>query len=84
MNIPTSVKNLEILCLFVDVVGVVDMTKEDKKELYRPKRWALYCNGDFVCTYESHAAAKRAKYFKNKEADENWADETYTIKRYEK
>ena len=36
------------------------MTKEEKRELYRPKRWALYEDDEFVSSYMSHKAAKAA------------------------
>lgn len=58
-----------------------DLTKEQKRKLFDPKKWGLYCNGDLVRICDSHSEAKKAKYFGNKEANENWLDETYTIKR---
>lgn len=57
------------------------MTKEEKAKLYAPKRFALYENGHYIDEFPSHKAAKRAKYFKTKEAYADWLDLTYTIKR---
>ena len=56
------------------------MTREEKKRLYAPKRWALYENGNFIDIFESHRAAKDAKYFKTKEAHKDMLDLEYTIK----
>lgn len=63
------------------------MTQEEKKILYRPKPWALYCNGNFVMSYSSHNAAKRALHHKCVEMKKypyDYADEYYTIKPYNK
>ena len=57
------------------------MTKEEKRKLFKPQRWNLYENGIFIDSFESHAQAKKAKYFKTKEANENWLDLEYTLKR---
>lgn len=59
------------------------MTQEEKQKQYSPKRWTLYENDDLVATYESHSAAKKAKYFRQKSANEDMLDITYTIKPYE-
>ena len=56
------------------------MTKEEKKELYAPKQWNLYENGKFIDSFPSHKAAKKAKYFKTKEANDNWLDLSYEIR----
>ena len=61
------------------------MTQEEKKRLYHPKPWALYCNGNFVMSYFSHNAAKRALHYKCeniKKYPYDYADEYYTIKPY--
>ena len=61
------------------------MTQEEKKRLYHPKPWALYCNGNFVMSYFSHNAAKRALHYKcenMKKYPYDYADEYYTIKPY--
>ena len=57
------------------------MTKEEKKEMFRPHKWDLYENGEYKDTFPSHAAAKKAKHFLTKEAYENWLDLDYTIKK---
>ena len=59
------------------------MTQEEKRRQYSPKRWALYANGNFVTIYESHSAAKKAKYFRQKSVNKDMLDITYTIKPYE-
>ena len=61
------------------------MTKEEKKHLYKPKWWALYCNDEFVTAFESHNAAKLALHKKCEEMKKfpyDYADEYYTIKPY--
>ena len=61
------------------------MTKEEKKSLFRPKPWALYCNGIFVTSYPSHNAAKRVLHYKCEDMIKypyDYADEYYTIKPY--
>ncbi len=61
------------------------MTKEEKEQLYKPKRWALYCNDEFVMSYESRNAAKRALHYRCEEAKKypyDCADEYYMIKPY--
>ena len=57
------------------------MTKEEKQKQFKPQTWNLYENGQYIDTFYSHAAAKRAKYFKTKEASDDMLDLTYTIKR---
>ena len=56
------------------------MTKEEKKKLYQPKRWNLFENDNFIDSFPSHSAAKKAKHFKIKEAYDDFLDITYTIK----
>ena len=63
------------------VLNRLYMTKEEKKEMFRPHKWDLYENGEYKDTFPSHAAAKKAKHFLTKEAYENWLDLTYTIKK---
>ena len=58
------------------------MTKEEKQKLYEPKRWALYENGEFVTSYESHAKAKAAKHRAVIEAAQDMLDLNYEIKPY--
>ena len=61
------------------------MTITEKKLLYQPKPWALYCNNTFVDSYPSHNAAKRALHRKcmdMKKYPYDYADEYYTIKPY--
>ena len=57
----------------------------DKETLYRPKRWALYCNDEFVTSFPSHNAAKRELHYKCEEMKKypyDYEDEYYTIKPY--
>lgn len=61
------------------------MKFNEKKALYCPKPWALYCNGEFVWPYPSHAEAKRALHRKCEEMKKypyDYADDYYTIKPY--
>lgn len=61
------------------------MTREEKKELYKPKQWAMYRNDEFVRSYLSHNAAKRALHHQCKLMEEypyDYCDEHYTIKPY--
>ena len=61
------------------------MTNEEKEQQYAPKRWALYCNDDFVDSFDSHKAAKLALHKKcenMKKYPYDCADEYYTIKPY--
>lgn len=61
------------------------MTKEEKIEQFKSKPWALYCNGDFICSFESRNAAKRALHRKcevMKKYPDDYADEYYTIRPY--
>ena len=78
-------------CLIDDVL--VDywrpITKQDrmaakgnKKEMFAPKPYALYENGVLVSIYDSHKAAKKARYFNQKEADADMLDVEYEIKPY--
>ena len=57
------------------------MTKAEKEKLFKPQRWDLYCNGEFVDSFESHAAAKKAKHFAIKSSYKNYTDEYFEIKR---
>ena len=57
------------------------MTRAEKEKQFNPQRWDLYCNGEFVDSFESHAAAKKAKYFKNKSASANYTDEHFEIRK---
>lgn len=56
------------------------MTKEEKRKAFEPKSWNLYENGEFIDSFPSHAAAKKAMHFKNKEACDDWLDLYYEIK----
>lgn len=61
------------------------MTREEKKELYKPKRGAMYRNGEFVRSYLSHKAAKRALHHQCELMEKypyDYFDEYYTIKPY--
>lgn len=61
------------------------MTQEEKQERYGPKPWALYCNNEFVMSFDSHKAAKLALHKKCEEMKKypyDYADEYYTIKPY--
>ncbi len=61
------------------------MTQKEKDELYKPNPWALYCNNNFVTSYPSHNAAKRALHYKCEEMKKypyDYADDFYTIKPY--
>lgn len=57
------------------------MTKEEKREKFRPHIWYLYENGVRIDTLFSHKEAKRAKHAKTVEANRDWLDLTYTIRR---
>lgn len=57
------------------------MTKEKKKKLYEPHWWNLYENGVFIDSFPSHSAAKKAKHRLKVEAEQDWLDLTYTLKR---
>ena len=62
------------------------MTQQEKEILYKPKLWALYCNGYFIDYFLSHKAAKRALHYKcmqMKKYPYDYVDEYYTIKPYE-
>lgn len=58
-----------------------NMTKEEKRESFKPHRWNLYENGHFIDSFDSHSEAKRVKHKKTVEAKRNWLDLTYTLKR---
>ena len=61
-------------------------SKKGKLEtLNKPKRWALYCNNEFVCSYSSHKSAKAALHRKCEDMKKypyDYDDEFYTIKPY--
>lgn len=64
-----------------------DIKFNEKKALYCPKPWALYCNGEFVWSYPSHAEAKRALHRKcelMKKYPYDYADDYYTIQPYKR
>ena len=52
--------------------------------MFQPKKCALYENGELIEVFDSHRAAKTAKYFKQKEADDNMLDLEYEIKLYKR
>lgn len=56
------------------------MTKEEKRNIFAPKRYNLYENGEFIDSFPSHSEAKKAKYIKNRSACADMLDLTYTIK----
>ena len=59
--------------------------KEEKKRLFRPKPWALYCNDRFVMSYPSYNAAKHALHHRCEEIKRypyDYEGEYYTIKPY--
>lgn len=56
------------------------MTKEEKRKAFEPKWWNLYENGEFIDSFPSHAAAKKAKHFMEVEANADWLDLSYEIK----
>lgn len=61
------------------------MTQEEKQLLYKPKRWALYCNNEFISSYPSHNSAKAALHRKCEEMKKypyDYDGEYYTIKPY--
>ena len=38
------------------------MTKDEKREQFKPKKWGLYNNGKLVRVCSSHTSAKRALF----------------------
>lgn len=60
------------------------MNKEERKRMFQPKKYSLYKNGELVDIFDSHRAAKTAKYFSKKEANDNMLDLEYEIKPYKK
>ena len=42
--------------------------------------WLLFENGRLIDIFPSHTKAKNAKWWKEKEAKQNWADLSYEIK----
>ena len=57
------------------------MTKEQKRELFRPHRWLLYENGTVVGIYDSHTEAKKIKHKMIVESYKYQLDLEYTLKR---
>lgn len=57
------------------------MTKEEKREMFRPRMWHLYENGVWIDTLFSHKEAKRVKHRLTVEAYRDCLDLTYTIKK---
>ena len=45
-----------------------------------PKKCALYENEKLLNVFPSKSKAKNAKYWKDKEAKENWLDLSYEVK----
>lgn len=60
------------------------MNKKERRKMFQPKKCALYENGELIEVFDSHRAAKTAKYFKQKEADDNMLDLEYEIKPYKR
>jgi len=56
--------------------------KQIKAEQFTPKPYALYANGEFISGFPSHRSAKKERYFKQKEANQDMLDISYTIKPY--
>lgn len=59
------------------------MTKDEKRELFKPKKWGLFEDGRLIGTFSSRASVKRAQHYKMKEANDDWLDLEYTIKKLE-
>jgi len=57
------------------------MTKEEKREMYKPHKWKLYENGEYINTYDSHNEAKKAMHQKMVDARLDWLDLDYEIRR---
>lgn len=56
-----------------------------RRELEEEKcEWELLENGVVIKTYPSHSSAKKALHWKNKEANDNWLDLWYEIRKKEK
>ena len=56
------------------------LTKEDKRKMFAPKQYALFENGVLVSIYDSHKAAKKARYISQKQANAEMLDLDYVIK----
>lgn len=56
--------------------------KQIKAEQFAPKPYALYANGEFISSFPSHKSAKKERYFKQKEANQDMLDISYTVKPY--
>lgn len=76
-----------------DRVKITFIPKQDRTERKEARRreleaekyeWELLENGVVIKTYPSHSSAKKALYWKNKAADEDWLDLYYEIRRKEK
>jgi hypothetical protein len=61
-------------------MGKTLMTREEKQQLYEPKSYALYENEKLINVYDSHKAAKKAKYYYSVQANKDMLDLSYTIK----
>lgn len=58
------------------------LDKKTKEEMYKPKPYALYENGNFISSYPSHSEAKKVKHRLIVEAYRDMLDLDYTIKPY--
>jgi len=56
--------------------------KQIKAEQFAPKPYALYANDEFISSFPSHKSAKKERYFKQKEANQDMLDISYTVKPY--
>ena len=62
------------------------MTKDEKREQFKPKKWGLYNNGKLVRVCSSHTSAKTALFYKCeslKEHPHRRSNNYYTIKPYD-
>ena len=46
----------------------------------KPKKCGLYENGKLIDTFPSKTKANNSKYWKEKEAEQNWLDLSYEVK----
>jgi hypothetical protein len=56
--------------------------KQIKAEQFAPKPYALYAIDEFISSFPSHKSAKKERYFKQKEANQDMLDISYTVKPY--
>ena len=56
--------------------------KQLKAKQFAAKPYALYANGEFISSFPSHKSAKKERYFKQKEANQDMLDISYTVKPY--